>query len=285
MSERYNMVVIGGGSAGLISAYIAAAVKAKVALIVKNKMGGDCLNYGCVPSKAIIRTARFVQEMKRHQEFGVKSVDYELDFEQVMNRVHEKIAKIEPHDSMERYRGLGVECFEGEAEIIDPHTVKVGSTTLKTNNIILAMERFLSFPPIKGIDKIDYLTSENLWDLKELPKRLVVLGGGPIGSEMTQAFSRLGSKVTQVEMMPRILPREDDDVAKFVIDRFVEEGVEILSDTKAEEVIQENGERTFSFAKLKMVRRKYLSIKFWWPLVEKRILTAWTEGRLGIELN
>ncbi len=242
MEGWYNIVVIGGGSAGLISAYIAAVLQARVALVEKDKMGGDCLNFGCVPSKALIKTARFVQEIRRHRDFGVKSASFELDFSEVMDRVHEKIAKIAPHDSIERYSELGVACFKGEAEILDRHTVKVGDSILKAKNIVLAMGASPFVPPITGIEKIDYLTSENLWQLRELPKRLVVLGGGPIGSEMAQAFCRLGSKVTQIEMLPKILPRDDADIAKFVSDRFQDEGVEILARTKAQEVIQEQGE-------------------------------------------
>lgn len=243
MGEKYNMVVIGGGSAGLVSSYIGAAVKAKVALIERHKMGGDCLNTGCVPSKAIIRTSRFVADMKKHKELGIKTVNYEFEFSDIMDRVHRVIKKIEPHDSIERFTGLGVECFTGDAEIIDPNTVKVGGKTLHTKNIVLALGASPFVPPIKGLDKIKYLTSENLWDLRTLPKRLVVLGGGPIGSEMSQAFCRLGSQVTQVEMSPRILAREDDDVAKVIIDKFKEEGVNLLTNSRATEVIEKDGEK------------------------------------------
>lgn len=243
MTEAYNLVVIGGGSAGLVSALIAAAVKAKVALIERDKMGGDCLNYGCVPSKAIIRSARFLQDIRRHSDFGIKSASFDFDFADVMDRVHEKIAKIAPHDSVERFTGLGVECFQGEAQILDPHTVKVGDTVLKTKSIILAMGASPFLPPIKNLDTIDYITSENLWQMRELPPRLIVLGGGPIGSEMTQTFRRLGSEVTQVEMAPRILPREDPDISQFVRDRFQEEGVNLLEGTVAQEVVDEGGEK------------------------------------------
>jgi len=243
MSERFNNVVIGGGSAGLISAYISAAVKAKVALIEKHKMGGDCLNFGCVPSKALIRTARFVHDIRRHQELGVKSASCEVDLGQVMDRVHDKIKHIEPHDSIERYTSLGVECVTGQAEIFDPHTVKVNDRILKTNNIILAMGASPAVPPIKGLDQVVYRTSENLWDMRVLPKRFVVLGGGPIGCEMAQAFARLGSKVTQVEMGRRILEREDEDVASFVINRFREEGIQLLTQAKATEIRIEGPEK------------------------------------------
>ncbi len=231
--ERYNMVVIGAGAAGLVSSYIAAAVKAKVALIEKHKMGGDCLNTGCVPSKALIKTARVLAEIRQHRKYGIKSASYELDFGEVMDRVHKVVRDIEPHDSVERYTSLGVECVSGEAEIVDRHTVRVGGRTLKAKNLVLAMGGSPAIPPIKGLAEIRYLTSENLWDLRTLPKRLIVLGGGPIGCEMTQAFQRLGSAVTQIEMAHRILPREDDDVAELVAGRFRAEGVTILTGAKA----------------------------------------------------
>jgi pyruvate/2-oxoglutarate dehydrogenase complex dihydrolipoamide dehydrogenase (E3) component len=242
-SEQYNVVVIGGGSAGLVSALICATLKAKVALIEKHKMGGDCLNYGCVPSKAIIRTARFVHDMQRHKEFGVANASYDLNLGDVMDRVHKIIGAIEPHDSMERFRGLGVECFEGDATIVDKHTVRVGDQTLKAKTIIMAMGASPFVPPIKGLDQITYRTSENLWQLRDLPKRFVVLGGGPIGCEMAQSFQRLGSQVTLVEMADKILAREDEDVGKFVIDQFNKEGLTLLTGAKATEVIQEGGEK------------------------------------------
>ena len=237
MTDPYNLVVIGGGSAGLVSALIAAAVKAKVALIERDKMGGDCLNTGCVPSKALIKTARFVSEMNRHRELGVESVEYKLRFSRIMDRVHSIIQTIEPHDSVERFTGLGVECFQGDAEIIDRHTVRVGSDTLKTKNIIFAQGAEPFVPPIKGLDQVAFLTSDNLWELRELPNRLIVLGGGPIGCEMAQSFARLGSQVTQIESFSRILPREDPDVAEVIRQAFVHDGVSIMANTTANEVI------------------------------------------------
>jgi pyruvate/2-oxoglutarate dehydrogenase complex dihydrolipoamide dehydrogenase (E3) component len=241
--ERYNLVVIGGGSAGLVSAYIAAAVKAKVALIERHKMGGDCLNTGCVPSKAIIKTARIAAEIKNHRKYGIKSANYEIDFPMVMDRVKQVIGKIEPHDSIERYSSLGVECITGNAEMIDRNTVKVNGRTLKAKNIVLALGASPFVPKIKGIEKVSYRTSENLWDMRELPKRFIVLGSGPIGCEMAQAFQRLGANVTLVEMADRILPREDPDVAAMVFERFKDEGMNVLTTAKAEEILTENGEK------------------------------------------
>lgn len=243
MTERYNVVVIGAGAAGLVSAYVSAALQSKVALIEKGKMGGDCLNYGCVPSKALIKTARFISDMRRCQELGVKRVDFEVDFAQVMQRVHRIIAAIEPHDSIERYTKLGVECLSGTAEIIDPTTVKVGNRLLKTKHIVLALGGSPAIPPLKGIEAITPLTSENIWHLKALPRRLVVLGGGPIGCELAQAFGRLGSRITIVEQGLRILPREDEDVAAEITGFLRKESVEALTSTTAKEIAIENGEK------------------------------------------
>lgn len=244
MSEQYNFISIGGGAAGLVSAYIGAAGKAKVALVERHKMGGDCLNYGCVPSKAIIKTAKFVSDMRNSGKYGIKNVSFDFDFSEVMDRVHEIIKTIEPADSVERYESLGVECFQGNAELLDPNTVKVGDKILKTKNIILGLGAAPFVPPIKGLDQIKYRTSENLWELRELPKRFVVLGGGPIGSEMAQAFARLGSEVTQVEMAPRILGREDDDVADLIIKAFQDDGVTVLTGAKASEVLVRGDEKS-----------------------------------------
>jgi len=229
----YNMIVIGGGSAGLVSAYIAAAVKAKVALIEKNKMGGDCLNNGCIPSKALIRSARMLSYAKRAKEFGFKKSDIEFEFQDVMKRVHDVIKKIEPHDSVDRYSKLGVDCYSGNAKITSPHVVEINGTKLTTRSIIVATGAEPLVPPIPGLEKIDYLTSENLWELKQLPKRMLVLGGGPIGCEISQTFSRLGSTVTQVEMAPQILTREDEDVIKLVTNQFIKEGINVLTNHKA----------------------------------------------------
>ncbi len=222
-----DMVVIGSGAAGLVSSYIAAAVKAKVTLIEKRKMGGDCLNYGCVPSKALIRSAKFLSHARRSKEFGFKSAEVDFDFADVMERVQRVIKTVEPHDSVERYTGLGVECLIGEAMITSPWTVKVNGQTLTTRNIVIATGAQPFVPPIPGLDEVGYYTSDNIWDLRELPKRLVVLGGGPIGSELTQGFARLGSQVTQVEMAPRILIREDEEIAQMVVDSFIKDGVDL----------------------------------------------------------
>lgn len=232
----YNLVVIGAGSAGLVASYIAAAVKAKVALIEKHRMGGDCLNTGCVPSKALIRSAKMLAYGRRAEEFGFKKTETDFDFAEVMERVRRVVKKVEPHDSVERYSGLGVDCISGEAKITSPYTVEVNGRTLTTRSIILATGATPFVPPIPGLDRVDYLTSDNLWQLQQLPRRLVVLGGGPIGCEMAQAFARFGSQVTQVEMAPRLMGREDTDVAAFIRERFAAEGVQVLTGHAAKEV-------------------------------------------------
>ena len=219
----------------MVSSYIAAAVKAKVALIEKHRMGGDCLNTGCVPSKALIRSAKMLSYAKRAKEFGFKKAEVEFDFKDVMQRVQNVITAIEPHDSRERYTKLGVDCIEGEAKITSPHSVEVNGKTLTARSIIVATGARPMVPPIPGLDKIDYLTSDNVWELKELPKKLVVLGGGPIGSEMAQAFARLGAEVTLVEMAPQILIREDEEVIKLVTEKFTKEGIKVLANHKAKE--------------------------------------------------
>ncbi len=228
-----NMVVIGGGSAGLVTSYIAAAVKAKVTLIECHKMGGDCLNTGCVPSKAILRSGKMLSYMKRAKEFGFKSASADFEFKDVMERVQKVIKTIEPHDSIERYSNLGVDCVTGNAKVTSPYTVEVNGKTITTPNIIIATGARPFVPPIEGIDKVNYLTSDNIWDLRDLPKRLIVLGGGPIGCELAQAFARHGSEVTQIEMMSRIMMREDEEVSAIVTEKFVKEGINVLTDHRA----------------------------------------------------
>lgn len=241
--ERFerDMVVIGGGSAGLVSAYIAAAVKAKVTLIEKGAMGGDCLNAGCVPSKALIRSAKFVAQANRSERYGIRKASVEFDFADVMERVQRVITTIEPKDSVERYTSLGVEVIEGEARITSPWSVDVGTRTLTTRSIVVAAGGRPFVPPIPGIDAIEYLTSDNLWELRELPARLVVLGGGPIGCELAQSFARFGSRVTQVEMLPRILIREDPEISEMVAGQLREDGVDVRVNHRATAFRVEDG--------------------------------------------
>jgi dihydrolipoamide dehydrogenase len=238
-----NLVVIGAGASGLVSAYIAAAVKAKVTLIEKHKMGGDCLNTGCVPSKALIRSAKFLDHIRRAKEFGFKSAQAEFDFAEIMDRVQRVVKTVEPHDSVERYTQLGVECIQGEARITSPYSVAVNGQTLTTRNIIIAAGASPFVPPIPGIEATGYLTSDTVWQLRKVPERLMVLGGGPIGSELTQAFARFGSKVTQIEMLPRILAREDPEISEMVKRRFVAEGIDVRTSHKAKAFVVENNQK------------------------------------------
>lgn len=242
-----NLVVIGAGSAGLVSAYIAATVKASVTLIEKGEMGGDCLNTGCVPSKALIKSARLAHLERKPERYGFISITPRFDFADIMARIHKVIGKIEPHDSVERYTELGVDCVQGSARITSPWEVAVdtaeGERTLTTRNIIIASGARPFVPPIPGIEEIDILTSENLWTLTEQPRRLIVLGGGPIGCELAQSFARLGSEVTQVEMLPRLMPREDEDAAALVTSSLRDSGVTVLTNHKAARFAVEDGEK------------------------------------------
>ena len=242
-----NLVVIGAGSAGLVSAYIAVAVKAKVTLVEKHKMGGDCLNTGCVPSKALIKSAKLLATMKHARDYGFKSATVDFDFADVMERVQRVVREIEPHDSIERYTSLGVECLTGEAKIVSPWAVEIttaaGKQTLTTRGIIIAAGARPFVPTIPGIEQTGYLTSDTLWALRRLPQRLLVLGGGPIGCELTQCFARLGSQVTQVEMLPRLMVREDPEFSDLVQQKFRSEGINVLVNHKAQRFAVENGEK------------------------------------------
>ncbi len=228
----YNLVVIGAGAAGLVTSYIGATVKAKVALIEKHKMGGDCLNYGCVPSKAIIATAKKVHLSQKAEKFGLKKVEIEFDFQDIMKRVSGIIQKIEPNDSIERYSKMGVECLTGEAKVITPFEVEINGKRITTKNIVIATGAGPLIPNLPGLRDVPYLTSETLWELKVLPKNLLVIGAGPIGCELSQAFSRLGSKVSIVDIADRILPKEDKDVSNFMETVLKEEGIQIYKSHK-----------------------------------------------------
>jgi pyruvate/2-oxoglutarate dehydrogenase complex dihydrolipoamide dehydrogenase (E3) component/uncharacterized membrane protein YdjX (TVP38/TMEM64 family) len=229
-----NLVVIGAGAAGLVTSYIAAAVKARVTLVEAHRMGGDCLNTGCVPSKALIRAAGIVHEMRHSGAYGVSAGQVSVDFPAVMARVAQVVRDIEPHDSPERYRGLGVDVQLGQARIVDPWHVEIThpdgrTTTLSTRAIVIATGAKPVVPPLPGLQEAGVLTSDTLWGLQELPRRLLVLGGGPIGCELAQAFARLGSQVTQVEMGPRLMPREDEDAAAHARRCLEADGVQVLT--------------------------------------------------------
>lgn len=232
-----NLLVIGAGSAGLVSAYIAAAVKAKVTLIEKHKMGGDCLNTGCVPSKAIIRSSRIQHYIHRASDYGLKAIPAEVDFPAVMQRVNAIIKQIEPHDSIARYTELGVDCVSGEAKIISPWQVQVNGKILSARNIIIASGGRPAIPAIAGLDQCDYLTSDSIWSLQTLPRHLVVVGGGPIGCELAQAFRRLGSEITML-VRSQLLPKEDADVIEQVKLQFERDGIRVIEQATIEHVQQ-----------------------------------------------
>ncbi|MBQ0758399.1 MAG: FAD-dependent oxidoreductase [Zhongshania sp.] len=237
-----NLIVIGGGAAGLVSAYIAAAVKAKVTLIEAHKMGGDCLNYGCVPSKALIKTAKLAAQQRHGERYGLGASESVIDFRRIMARIKDVIARIEPHDSVERYTELGVEVLQGYARLVDPWTVEIklnsgGVQRLTSRAIVIAAGAEPAVPPLPGLDEVGYLTSDTLWESlaenESPPRRLLVLGGGPIGCELAQCFARLGSEVTQLEMLPRIMVRDDEDVAAAVAKSLSDDGVKVMTSTRA----------------------------------------------------
>lgn len=230
-----NIIVIGAGSGGLVTALIAAAVKAKVTLIERHKMGGDCLNTGCVPSKALIKSAKFLTDVANSRKYGVKSASADFDFADIMERVQGIVKRIEPHDSVERFTGLGVDCIMGDARVVSPWSVEVNGKTITARNIVLATGARPFVPPIKGLDDVTWYNSDTLWDLREQPRRMAVLGGGPIGCELAQSFNRLGTAVSLVEMAPRIMGREDEDISDMVLHRFESESMQVLTGSRAVE--------------------------------------------------
>jgi pyruvate/2-oxoglutarate dehydrogenase complex dihydrolipoamide dehydrogenase (E3) component/uncharacterized membrane protein YdjX (TVP38/TMEM64 family) len=247
-----NLVVIGAGAAGLVTAYIGAVVKAKVTLIEAHKMGGDCLNYGCVPSKALIRSAKLAHQMRHGGHYGLEATAPEFSFRKVMARVHEVIRTIEPHDSAERYTSLGVEVLQGYARIVDPWTVEVAlndgtKQRLTTRSIVIAAGAQPFVPHLPGLDDVGYVTSDTLWDefakLDAPPPRLVVLGGGPVGCELTQCFARLGSSVTQIELGTRIMVREDEEISELARAALTRDGVTVLTGHKAVRCERDGGQK------------------------------------------
>ena len=233
-----NMVVIGAGAAGLVTSYIAAVVKAKVTLVETHKMGGDCLNYGCVPSKALIKSATLISQIRHASDYGVAQAEAKFSLADVMDRIARVVRDIEPHDSIERYTALGVDAVKGYAKITSPWTVEIAQSdgtkqTLATRSIVIATGAMPAVPALPGLDQVGYLTSDTLWGLRDLPRRLVVLGGGPIGCELSQSFARLGSQVVQIEMSDRIMAREDTDVSALAKAALEADGVQVLVQHKA----------------------------------------------------
>lgn len=279
-----NLIVIGAGSGGLVASLIAATVRARVSLVERDRMGGDCLNTGCVPSKALIRSSRMAQYQRRGREFGLQAVEPVVDFRAVMQRVQSIIQRIEPHDSVERFTELGVNCIKGNARLVSPWEVEIDGEVRSARNIIVASGARPLVPPIPGLEDIAYLTSDNLWELQQLPGRLLVMGGGPIGCELAQAFRSLGSEVTLVDMALQILPREDSEVASHVSDVFSRQGINVLANHRAVAFHSEDGQDCIELESGGETRR----IGFDSVLVAVGRKPN-TEGldleRLGIELN
>ena len=238
----YNVVVIGGGTAGLVTAAGTAGLGGRVALIERNKMGGDCLNFGCVPSKALISSARLIQQIRNAEKWGLDRQSPQFAFEKVFERMRARRTKIAPNDSQERFESLGVDVFRGEAKFVSPHEVEVDGQRLRAKNFVIATGSRAVIPKIEGIEAIQYFTNETIFDeLKEKPESMIVLGAGPIGCELGQALSRLGVKVTIVEYGPQILGPEDVDVAEFMQKQFAAEGIAVQTCTEAKRISMRDG--------------------------------------------
>jgi pyruvate/2-oxoglutarate dehydrogenase complex dihydrolipoamide dehydrogenase (E3) component len=233
----YNVVVIGAGTAGLVTAAGTAGLGGRVALIERNLMGGDCLNFGCVPSKALISSARLIQRIRESEKWGLDQQEPQFVFEKIFERMRARRAKIAPHDSRERFESLGVDVFHGEARFVSPQEVEVNGQKLRARNFVIATGSRAAVPKIKSIESVPYFTNETIFDaLKRRPENMIVLGGGPIGCELAQTFQRLGVEVTIVQRGDQLLPREDRDVAEFVERRLINEGVRIIKNGDARSV-------------------------------------------------
>ena len=244
MSEtKYNAVVIGAGTAGLVTAAATAGLGGRVALIERRLMGGDCLNYGCVPSKALISSARLLDRMRHADRWGLEAAEPAFAFEKIIARMRARRASIAPNDSQERFEKLGVEVIRGDAAFTSPHEVLVDGRRLTAKNFVIATGTRAAVPTIEGLENVPYFTNETIFDkLDQRPESLLVLGGGPIGCELAQAFARFGVKVTLIHRGPRLLPKEDEEVSALVAKTFADEGIDCVLDGTCERVRQENGE-------------------------------------------
>ncbi len=258
-NERYNLVVIGAGTAGLVAAAGTVGLGGRVALIERNKMGGDCLNFGCVPSKALISSARVAQLMRDASKWGFERTEPQFDFATVMQRMRARRAQIAPNDSQERFESLGVDVFRGQARFVSPHEVKVGDRTLRARHFLIATGSRATIPNIEGIDSVPYFTNETIFDqLNDKPRSMIVLGGGPIGCELGQAFARLGVKVTIVQAAPQLLPPEDADVADFIQRRLEEEGIDVRLNASATRVYRDGSDTVLEFTNTQRVSAEVL---------------------------
>ena len=245
----YNVVVIGAGTAGLVTAAGTAGLGGRVALIERNLMGGDCLNFGCVPSKALISSSRLIERICESEKWGLDRQEPQFVFEKVFERMRARRAKIAPNDSQERFESLGVDVFRGEARFISPHQIEVDGQKLRAKNFVIATGSRATVPKIEGIDKVRYFTNETIFDeLKDRPENMVVLGGGPMGCELGQALSRLAVKVTIVQHGTELLPREDVDVSEFMQKRFIAEGIPVRLNAAAKRVSMRDGKVALEFA-------------------------------------
>ncbi len=247
---KYNVVVIGAGTAGLVTAAGTAGLGGRVALIERNQMGGDCLNFGCVPSKALISSARLIANIRRASDWGLEKQEPQFVFEQIFARMRERRAQIAPNDSQERFESLGVDVFRGEAHFASPHEVVVDGVSLRAKNFVIATGSRAAIPKIDGLENVPFYTNETIFDeLRERPASMIVLGGGPIGCELGQALARLGVKITIVHNSKQLLPPEDPDVAKEMQKRFEAEGIEVRLNAKAQRASQSGKRITLEFQK------------------------------------
>lgn len=276
----YNLIVQGGGSAGLIAAMVGAQARAKVLLVEQDKLGGDCLYTGCIPSKTLIASARVANIVNHAKEFGVNTTALKIDYEQIMDRIRAVIKSIEPKDSIERYTRLGVDCVIGKAHIVDPHTVAVNGRSYSGRSIVIATGSKPTIPNIPGLDKSNYLTSDTIWNMESLPQNLVIVGGGAVGCELGQAYARLGSSVTLVETANRLLPQEDNEVSELLEHQLRNEGIDLVTNTTIEScssqhvVVQSEGKtRVFNFDRILIATGRIPSTK------------GFGLADLGVELN
>jgi pyruvate/2-oxoglutarate dehydrogenase complex dihydrolipoamide dehydrogenase (E3) component len=287
MATEYDIVIIGGGSGGLVVASAAAQLKAKVALVERDRLGGDCLWYGCVPSKSLIHASRIAHEVKNASRFGIHTNPPDIEFAKATGHVQKVIKAIEPHDSPERFRGLGVEVIFGDGKFIDRATFEVNGRKLTARAFVVSTGSRPAIPPVDGLKEAGFLTNEQVFSLTERPNSLAIIGAGPIGCELGQAFSRLGSEVTIINSRNQILPKEDPEAAKVVQDQFIAEGIQILSQSRAERVEVKDGKKYLFAGQETVVVDEILVSAGRQPNIESLNLEAAgvIVGKSGIQVN